>query len=98
MPHITIASTSLCVELPFRSLLTSLEEVPDCDGLVPFGCRVGSCGACVVAIIKGGNHLYPPDDDELSFLDDLGYSPKTHRLACQSLVLGDVTIALPPAL
>ena len=98
MPQITILSIAHSVALPVGSPLTSLEEDPAADGIIPFACCSGSCGACVIVIVDGMSNLDPPDDDERAFLDHLGHSHTRHRLACQSRIRGDVTIAaLPPA-
>lgn len=61
-------------------------EIPDgssiketCKELgVPFSCQNGTCGTCIVEIIKGKENLSPMNEKEkLLGLDE------THRLSCQ---------------
>jgi ferredoxin len=49
-----------------------------CEQLgVPFGCRVGSCGACKIEIFEGSENLSDLTQEEKDQGMDL-----THRLAC----------------
>ncbi len=61
-------------------------EIPDgsevkdtCESLgVPFNCKNGTCGTCIIEIMKGKENLTPLNEKEkLMGLDE------THRLACQ---------------
>jgi ferredoxin len=45
---------------------------------VPFGCRDGLCGTCMIDIIEGEENLNELNQKELDLMRD-----KTHRLACQ---------------
>jgi ferredoxin len=89
--ELTILPADRVVLLPDASPLTEVEYETD-QRLIPFGCRSGSCGACVVEVLEGGPALGEPGDDELDFLDDLGLSGGAHRLACQCRLRGDVTV------
>lgn len=55
-------------------------EIKDiCEQLgVPFNCKNGTCGTCIVEIVKGKENLSPLNGKEKM----LGLD-KTHRLACQ---------------
>ena len=92
MPQITILAVNHSVDLPVGSSLTSREETPASDGIIPIACCSGSCGVCVIVIVDGMSNLDSADDDERAFLDDLGHSHTRHRLARQSRIHGDVTI------
>ncbi|MFF5935590.1 2Fe-2S iron-sulfur cluster-binding protein [Streptomyces sp. NPDC012508] len=88
---LTILPTGTEILLPAGSPLTEVEyETP--QRLIPFGCRSGACGACVVKVLEGFDALGAPDDDELDFLEDLGRTGGDHRLACQCRLRGDATI------
>ena len=61
-------------------------EIPDGDGIkdaceelgVPFNCKNGTCGTCIVEIVKGKENLSEMNEKEKMLgLDE------THRLACQ---------------
>lgn len=50
-------------------------------------CCHGTCGACVVAIVEGGENLTLPGVEELAVLHAHGCDPARHRLACSARVL-----------
>ena len=74
---------------------TLLEAMETAGVKINFGCRSGLCGADAVAVCEGGDHLSPPDDDELATLRRLGLEGKA-RLACMCQVKGPVTIDVDP--
>jgi ferredoxin len=78
--------------LPANSPMTDIEYEPDGKNLIPFGCRMGACGACVIKVIEGQDKLNIRDNEEEAFIDMLGYSGKEYRLACQCNLKGAVTI------
>lgn len=41
------------------------------------------CGTCAIRIDEGSECLPPPREDEIERLEDSGFDPQTHRLACQ---------------
>ena len=90
LKKLTILPAGIEILLPAGSPLTEVEyEAP--QRLIPFGCRSGSCGACVIKVLEGLDSLGEPDPDELDFLEDLGRTGGTHRLACQCRLRGDAT-------
>ena len=71
-------------------------EVPDGDPIrdageelgVPFGCRSGLCGTCMIDIIGGEDNLGELTEEEVAVDRD-----RKHRLACQAKIKnGTVTI------
>ncbi len=74
------------------------------EGPVPFECRSGSCGFCWIGVLGGRERLEEITDYEVKRLKYFGYrseeapaeSHPVIRLACQSQVYGDLTIAIPP--
>ena len=59
----------------------------ECDGKC-------TCGTCVVQIIRGAPNLSPMKEQERFHLEAKGAEPG-HRLACQSVILGEVEVSTP---
>lgn len=64
---------------------TSLMELLTREGFdVPAICGgMASCGTCHVEVLKGGDQLDEPEDDEVFTLDGLPNSTDHSRLSCQ---------------
>lgn len=92
MPIITIMPMQHKIELPHGSPLSDVEFECFGEGLIPFGCQAGACGACIVEVIDGHSMLGEADKSERAFLVSFGYCPARFRLACQSRLLGDATV------
>ncbi|MFE2282630.1 2Fe-2S iron-sulfur cluster-binding protein [Streptomyces sp. NPDC059443] len=91
LKKLTLQPQGLEVMLPAGSRLTDLEyEIQ--QRVIPFGCRSGACGSCVVEVLEGATALGEPDLDELDFLEDLGKSGGGYRLACQCRLLDTATL------
>lgn len=90
MPNVLIKLSGDLIELPQNSALTDLEEVQ--ENVIPFGCRSGACGACVIEVLEGITNLTEADDVERAFLATLGYPKERYRLACQCRLQGDIII------
>ena len=58
----------------------------------------GVCGSCRVTVEAGMENLSEADDDERDRLDQIDGSGPQHRLACQAVVMGDVTVIVPDLL
>lgn len=58
---------------------------------IPFGCKENDCGDCMVEVLKGAENLCVPSALELELLKNKLAKPEC-RLACQAMILGDVTI------
>ena len=68
---------------------TSISEACEEAG-VPFACTEGVCGTCVVEVVKGGENLSEPTQEEKDFL---GEETAEERLACQCQIKqGEVTL------
>jgi ferredoxin len=74
------------------SPLTELEFELYGQETVPFGCKVGACGACVIKVEEGVANLGIKEGEEQRFLETLGYPGIEFRLACQCRLNGDVKI------
>ncbi|RVT48493.1 FAD-dependent oxidoreductase [Rubrivivax albus] len=92
-PEVTDRATGIAFQVaPEQTLLEAIEHA----GLkIAYGCRAGVCGADPVAVCDGGEHLSPPDDDELATLQRLGLEGRA-RLACMCTVRGPVVIDRDP--
>ncbi|MFE5946818.1 2Fe-2S iron-sulfur cluster-binding protein [Streptomyces sp. NPDC056480] len=56
---------------------------------IVFGCRAGRCGTCLVQVLAGSANFRAPTARETKTLQVLDARPDW-RLACQSIVYGDV--------
>jgi ferredoxin len=61
-------------------------KVMNCGG-------VGQCGTCVMEVVEGSQNLSPRTTAEEKHLRK---KPDTYRLACQTKVLGDVSVKTKP--
>lgn len=90
MPIITYQTSNKSIEVDQDAnlLRTSIRY----EGSVPYKCGGGLCGTCRVRIVEGHDNLSRIMKKEVDRLGqeklDQGY-----RLACQTFVTGDVTIA-----
>lgn len=90
---ISILPQNIDVHLPVDSALTELEFELYNQEAVPFGCRSGACGTCLIEVVSGSvGALTSKGDAESAFLSVLGYDGESYRLACQCRLLDTVTI------
>ena len=64
----------------------TIQDVVEASGsALPFGCRDGQCGTCVVEIVQGMEFLSPLNEKEIKVVKEIcvGKSKKNARLACQ---------------
>ncbi|NCD11315.1 MAG: (2Fe-2S)-binding protein [Epsilonproteobacteria bacterium] len=64
----------------------TIQDVVEASGsALPFGCRDGQCGTCVVEIVQGMEFLSPKNAKELKVLKEIcvGTCSDKARLACQ---------------
>ncbi len=90
MKFVTVTIGDDDLELPNESLLVDINV--DNPNALPFRCKKGICGSCRIEVIAGHENLCAPSDEENKFVERLGYSTKTMRLACQVRVGGDIKI------
>ncbi len=71
---------------------TRIVEVAEKVGTsITFGCKENDCGDCMVEVLQGAENLSAPSALEISLLKSKHAKPGC-RLACQAMVLGDVTV------
>lgn len=90
MPALTFQTSGKTIEVDKDAnlLRTSIRY----EGSVPYKCGGGLCGTCKVRITQGQEHLSRVMKKEI---DRLGADKieQGYRLACQTFITGDVTIA-----
>jgi ferredoxin len=89
MPKVTITTDNKTIDVADGYAMIDMCE--DHDTSILFGCRDGACGACMIRIKQGAEHISPMKDDERDFLETMAAAPD-ERLACQCKVFGDITI------
>jgi len=89
MPKVTITTDNKTIDVvDGYAMIDMCEEHPTS---ILFGCRDGACGACIIRVLDGAEHLTSMRDEERDFLETMAAEPN-ERLACQCKVLGDVKI------
>ncbi len=68
-----------------KQLMDICEEI---NSTIPFGCKVGTCGTCVVKVTKGMETLTKVNLFERNRLGD-GRLREGFRLSCQSEIIAD---------
>ncbi len=94
MPTIRFSTTGREVEFPDGDEVNLLRVAIRNDCGIPFKCASGNCGTARVRVEAGLENLVTPrrrERDRLGELIDAGF-----RLACQTYVSGDVTVAWDP--
>ncbi|MCB9229931.1 MAG: (2Fe-2S)-binding protein [Deltaproteobacteria bacterium] len=89
MPKVTITTDKLTLDVKDDYPLIDMCEQHETSIL--FGCRDGACGACMIRVIEGMDHLSEMKEDERDFLETMA-AREDERLACQCRVRGDVVI------
>ena len=66
----------------------TIQDIVEASGsALPFGCRDGECGTCVVLIESGMDFLSPMTDKEKAVMKTIGESSPKARLACQMKIV-----------
>jgi len=92
MPKVTFKTDNITVDVPAG---TRLAEVADqVEASLPFGCRDGLCGTCIMIVLEGIENLQPMSDDERETLENYE-ADENQRLGCQAVVNGDLVIENP---
>ncbi len=85
MPKVSFLPDGVTLELPSG---TSLQAAADRAQVgLPFGCRAGTCGTCVIRVVRGADSLESTGFVEADTLSSIGCTDPRGRLACQ-LFLG----------
>lgn len=66
----------------------TIQDIVEASGsALPFGCRDGECGTCVVLIESGMDFLSPMTDKEKAVMKTIGEPSPKARLACQMKII-----------
>ncbi len=86
---LSFADIGVTVTVPAGTRIIEVSEKVGAG--IEYGCRESDCGTCLTTVITGMENLSQPSALELATLAQHKAQPNM-RLACQTLVLGDVTI------
>lgn len=87
--NITFADINTTVSVPRGTRIVEVAEKVGAN--IPFGCKENDCGDCMVEVVEGADNLSAPSVLEIDLLKQKFGKP-SNRLACQAMVLGDVTV------
>ncbi len=87
--NITFTDIQTTVVVPRGTRIVEVAEKLGAN--IPFGCKENDCGNCIVDVLQGADNLSPPSTLELGLLKDK-FAKSGQRLACQAMVLGDVSV------
>lgn len=87
--NITFADIGTTVTVPRGTRIVEVAEKVGAG--IPFGCKENDCGDCMVEVLQGAENLSSPSVLETELLKQKFAKP-VNRLACQAMVLGDVTV------
>jgi ferredoxin len=94
MPRIRFDTSDREVSFPEGDEVNLLRVAIRNECGIPFKCASGNCGTDRVRVLEGMENLTPARRRERERLAEL--SEQGYRLACQTYVMGDVTIAWDP--
>jgi 2Fe-2S ferredoxin len=72
------------LEIRNDASLCLLELIEEAGLTSPYGCRVGSCGTCVVEVLKGEESLIPRSQMEEDTLSRVAPGLNNARLICRA--------------
>jgi ferredoxin len=84
MPTIRFLNDEIEIEVEEGASLQSAAH--EADSGLPFGCRAGTCGTCVIRVVVGSDTLEEPSFVEADTLGVIGVDDPRARLACQTFV------------
>ena len=87
--NITFADIGATVSVPRGTRIVEVAEKVGAS--IPFGCKENDCGDCMVEVLQSPENLSSPSALETDLLKNKFAKPG-NRLACQAMVLGDVTV------
>jgi ferredoxin len=87
--NITFADIGTTVTVPRGTRIVEVAEKAGAS--IPFGCKENDCGDCMVEVLQGADNLSSPSALETDLLKQKMAKPG-NRLACQAMVLGNVTV------
>ena len=89
MPTVTFKSDNKQAQANPGDMLMNIAQANNAS--IPFGCKNGICGTCIIKVNKGMENLSPMEEKEKNTLAMFGAGPQ-NRLTCQCKVNGDVEV------
>lgn len=93
MPILTIDGKVMDVPLGITILDAALNNNIEIDHNCGGNC---ACSTCQIVVDEGMENISPMRQDEADMLEDAPGRTSRSRLACQSQVMGDIKIKIPP--
>ncbi|OIQ63947.1 ferredoxin [mine drainage metagenome] len=87
--NITFAEIGTTITVPRGTRIVEVAEKVGAS--ITFGCKENDCGDCMIEVLQGAENLSSPSVLETGLLKQKFARPGI-RLACQAMVLGDVTV------
>ena len=84
MPEVTFVNDGVSVEVKPGSTVQLAAQLA--GSALPFGCRAGTCGTCVLRVVSGHESLEDPGFVEADTLAEIGEDGALARLGCQLMV------------
>jgi len=85
LTRVEIINDFLAIKVPEGS---TIQEVAEKSGSsIPFGCRDGECGTCIINVVEGMEFLSPLNDKEKKVLSTMPDHHINSRLSCQMKVV-----------
>lgn len=79
--RVEVVNDFLAIKVPVGS---TIQDVAEHSGSsIPFGCRDGECGTCVINVVEGMEFLSPINDKEKKVLSTMPDHHLNSRLSCQ---------------
>jgi len=93
MTRVEIVNDFLAIKVPAGSTIQDVAEKSGSS--IPFGCRDGECGTCVINVLEGMDFLSPLNEKEKKVLSTMPDHHLNSRLSCQmKIVKGGGSIRL----
>lgn len=90
--RVEVANDFLAIQVESgETLQNAMERM---GSALPFGCRDGECGTCIVDVLEGMDCLSPMTDKESDVLAEFPDTNETTRLVCQMNVVKEGLIRL----
>jgi ferredoxin len=84
MPEVTFLNDEVTVEVKPGSTVQLAAQLA--GSALPFGCRAGTCGTCILRVVSGLQSLEEPGFVEADTLAEFGKDGTVCRLGCQLIV------------
>jgi 2Fe-2S ferredoxin len=95
MPKVTFLQDGVTLDAADGEPLADVAE--RASATIPFSCRDGTCGTCLIEVKRGASSLSSASEKEKTTLAIYGGDESKHRLTCQCRVVGDddIDVDLP---